>query len=56
MDFATAFGVYQPRAETDRQLGIDRDMEAHSSYDEAIRLAPYGYPEGASSPDTSAGG
>jgi len=58
MDFATAFGVYQPRAETDRQLGIARDRETHSSYDEAIRLAPYGYQEGASSPDpdTSAEG
>ena len=56
MDFGTAFGVYQPRAETDRQLEMDR--EAHSSYDEAIRLAPYGYQEGTSSPDpdTSAGG
>ena len=58
MDFATAFGVYQPRAETDRQLGIAREREAQSSYDEAIRLAPYGYQEGASSPDpdTSTGG
>jgi hypothetical protein len=58
MDFGTAFGVYQPRAETDRQLGIDSGRGAYSDYDEAIRLAPYGYPEGASSPDpdTSAGG
>lgn len=58
MDFGTAFGVYQPRAETDRQLRVDRGREAHSSYDEAIRLAPYGYQGGASSPDlvTSAGG
>lgn len=58
MDFGTAFGVYQPRAETDRQLRVDRSREAHSSYDEAIRLAPYGYQGGASSPDlvTSAGG
>ena len=58
MDFGTAFGVYQPRAETDRQLEIDRVREAHSSYDEAIRLAPYGYQGSASSPDpdTSAGG
>ena len=51
MDFATAFGVYQPRAETDRQLGIDRGREQNSSYDEAIRLSPYGYQEGTSSPD-----
>lgn len=57
MDFATAFGVYQPRAETDRKLRIDRGGEANSS-SEAIRLAPYGYPEGSTSPDPeiSAGG
>ena len=57
MDFGTAFGVYQSRAETDRQLGIDR-RGLQSSSDEAIRLAPYRYQEGASSPDpdTSAGG
>ena len=52
MDFATAFGVYQPRAETDRQLGRG---EPESSYDEEIRLAPYGYQEGASSPEPSVG-
>jgi len=52
MDFATAFGVYQPRAETDRQLGR---REPDSSYDEAIRLAPYGYQEGASSPEPVVG-
>ncbi|KAF9652543.1 DUF300-domain-containing protein [Thelephora ganbajun] len=57
MDFATAFGVYRPRAETSRQLGVGGSREPDSSYDEAIRLAPYGYQEGASSPDpdTSAG-
>jgi len=57
MDFATAFGVYQPRAETDRQLGIGTGRGPQSSYDEAIRLAPYGYQEGGGSPDpdTSAG-
>jgi len=53
MDFGTAFGVYQPRAETDRQLGRLREPE--SSSDEAIRLAPYGYQEGASSPEPSVG-
>ena len=51
MDFATAFGVYEPRAETDRKLGIAATREPRSSYDEGIRLAPYGYPEGANSPD-----
>lgn len=58
MDFATAFGVYQPRAETDRQLAIGIGREPVSSYDEGIRLAPYGYPEGGYSPepDTSAEG
>jgi len=58
MDFGTAFGVYQPRAETDRQLGVSRRRELQSSSDEAIRLAPYRYQEGASSPDpdTSAEG
>jgi len=55
MDFATAFGVYQPRAETDRQLGRGGRGEPESSYDEEIRLAPYGYQEGASSPDPSVG-
>lgn len=54
MDFATAFGVYQPRAETDRQLEVSRGRE--SSYDEAIRLAPYGYQEGRNSSDPSVGG
>lgn len=53
MDFATAFGVYQPRAETDRQLGVVGHGELQSSYDEVIRLAPYGYHE--SSPDPSVG-
>ena len=53
MDFGTAFGVYQPRAETDRQLEMVRGREA--SYDEAIRLAPYGYQGGASSPDSAGG-
>jgi len=51
MDFATAFGVYQPRAETDRQSGIGGGREPQSSYDEAIRLAPYGYQEGGSLPE-----
>ncbi|KAF9788384.1 DUF300-domain-containing protein [Thelephora terrestris] len=50
MDFATAFGVYTPRAETDRQLGVDSG-EPYSSYDEGIRLAPYRYQEGSTSPD-----
>jgi hypothetical protein len=52
MDFGTAFGVYQPRAETDRQSGVSRVREPESSYDEAIRLAPYGYGH---SPDPSDG-
>jgi len=56
MDFATAFGVYQPRAETDKQLGLGGHREPDSSYDEAIRLAPYGYQEGASSPEPSVEG
>lgn len=56
MDFGAAFGVYQPRAETDRQLGVGRHREPESSYDEAIRLAPYGYQEGATSPEPSVGG
>jgi len=51
MDFATAFGIYQPRAETDRQLGIGGGREPRSSYDEVIRLAPYRYQEGGSLPD-----
>ena len=55
MDFATAFGVYQPRSETDRQLGLGGHREPDSSYDEGIRLAPYGYQEGASSPEPSVG-
>ena len=50
MDFATAFGVYTPRAETDRQLGADGG-EPDSSCDEGIRLAPYRYKEGSGSPD-----
>lgn len=50
MDFATAFGVYTPRAETDRKLAAD-DREPDSSYDEGIRLAPYRYKEGSTSPD-----
>jgi len=50
MDFATAFGVYTPRAETDRRLAAD-DREPDSSYDEGIRLAPYRYKEGSTSPD-----
>ena len=53
MDFGTAFGVYQPRAETDRQLEASRGGD--SSYDEAIRLAPYGYQEGSNSPEPSVG-
>lgn len=52
MDFGTAFGVYQPRVETDRQLGVNRVREPESSYDEAIRLAPYRYGH---SPDPSDG-
>lgn len=47
MDFGAAFGVYQPRAETDKQSAADG---LESGYDEAIRLAPYGYQEGAGSP------
>jgi hypothetical protein len=47
MDFATAFGVYTPRAETDRQLVVDN----REPDDEGIRLAPYPYKEGSSSPD-----
>lgn len=55
MDFATAFGVYTPRAETDRQFGVD-SREPDSSYDEGIRLAPYPYKDsGSPDPDTSAG-
>lgn len=50
MDFATAFGVYTPRAETDRQLGVE-DREPYSSYGEEIRLAPYNYKEHSVSPD-----
>ena len=46
MDFATAFGVYKPRADTDRELVREPD-------DEAIRLAPYPYKDssGSGSPD-----
>lgn len=49
MDFATAFGVYTPRAETDRQLGA----EGREPDDEGIRLAPYSYKggSGSGSPD-----
>ena len=50
MDFATAFGVYTPRAETDRQLGVG-GREPDSSYDEGVRLAPYPYKEASGSPD-----
>ena len=54
MDFGAAFGVYQPRAETDKQSAADG---LESGYDEAIRLAPYGYQEdaGSPSPDPSVG-
>ena len=47
MDFGTAFGVYQRRTETDRQLQleINRGKGAHSSYD-GTRPASYGYQEG----------
>jgi hypothetical protein len=54
MDFATAFGVYTPRAETDRKLAADGG-EPDSSYDEAIRLAPYRYQDGSPDPETSVG-
>jgi len=56
MDFGTAFGVYQPRAETDRQLGIGGGREPQSSYDEGIRLAPYSYQEGIGSPGSDSPG
>lgn len=55
MDFATAFGVYTPRAEIDRKFGVD-GREPESSYDEGIRLAPYRYQEGSTSPDPDATG
>lgn len=56
MDFATAFGVYTPRAETDRKLGVE-GAEPVVGYEEGIRLAPYKYQESPSSPepDDSAG-
>ena len=56
MDFATAFGVYTPRAETDRRLEV-AGREPGSSHDEEIRLAPFHYKEESVSPepDTSAG-
>lgn len=55
MDFGTAFGVYQPRAETDKQLGVGGG-EPHSSDDEGIRLAPYHrHPSVSPDPDTSVG-
>jgi len=47
MDFATAFGVYTPRAETDKELGADDRY--HDG--EGIRLAPYHYKGSPSSPD-----